>query len=155
MVNLKQLKFILIQVCKHITEKIKYLHTFSDLPSNLLKSWNNGTWYKRKEKLVASKPEVPSTLRKSLYKIEACKNCFVFLKLGFFCKSTENQYNTMQFFPEKNTLLCFSNYFYLHFFTWLFLVNKFRNYRYLVQVLKISYMIREIDESFLLKTFDL
>ena len=84
MINLKQFKFILIQVCKHITEKIKCLHTFSDLPSNLLKSWNNGTWYKRKKKLVASKPEVPSTLKNHHVKLKPLKIILFFLKLAFF-----------------------------------------------------------------------
>ena len=111
MVNLKQFKFILIQVCKHTTEKIKCPHTFSDLPSNLLKSWNNGTWYKRKKKLVASKPEVPSTLKNHCVKLKPLKiiNLF-FLKLAFFRlqKIDTTQYN---FFLRKNRYFAFQTIF--------------------------------------------
>ena len=55
---------------------------------------------REKKKLVASKPEVPSPLKNHCVKLKPLKIILFFLKIGFF-SSTENWYNTIQFFPEK------------------------------------------------------
>ena len=91
--------------------KIKYLHTFSDLPSNLLKSWNNGTWYKRKEKLVASKPEVPSTLKNHCIKLKPVKIVLFFLNLAFFASQQKINKTQCNFFQRKIHYFAFQTIF--------------------------------------------